>query len=51
LLFKYRKPPGHQIGLAKIESLHGILVLKQLTQRTKREYAANFSTETLKEIP
>jgi chromosome segregation ATPase len=30
LLFKYRKPPGHQTDLTKIDSPHGILLLKQL---------------------
>jgi hypothetical protein len=27
--FKYRKPPGHQTDLTKIEPLQGILSLKQ----------------------
>jgi hypothetical protein len=36
--FRYRKPPGHQTDLTKIEPLHSILSLKQLAQRTKKEY-------------
>jgi hypothetical protein len=27
--FRYRKPPGHQTDLSKIEPPHGILSLKQ----------------------
>jgi hypothetical protein len=36
--FKYRKPPGHQTDMTNIEPLHGILFLKQLAQRTEKEY-------------
>jgi hypothetical protein len=36
--FRYRKPPGHQRDMTKMETLHSILKLKQLTQRTRKEY-------------
>jgi hypothetical protein len=36
--FRYRKPPGHQADLTKIEPPHGILSLKQQAQRTEKEY-------------
>jgi uncharacterized membrane protein YheB (UPF0754 family) len=36
--FKYRKPPGHQTDLAKIELPHDILSLKQQAHRTEKEY-------------
>jgi hypothetical protein len=36
--FKYRKPPGHQTDMTKIEPLHSTLSLKQLSQRAKKEY-------------
>jgi hypothetical protein len=36
--FRYRKPPGHQTDLTKIEPPHGILSLKQHTQRIEKEY-------------
>jgi hypothetical protein len=35
-LFRYRKPPGHQAALTKIEPLHGLLLLKLLTENTER---------------
>jgi hypothetical protein len=38
LPFRYRKPPGHQTDMIKIEPFHNILSLKQLAQRTKKEY-------------
>jgi hypothetical protein len=34
----YRKPPRHQTDMTKIEPLHGILYLKQLAQRIRKEY-------------
>jgi hypothetical protein len=36
--FRYRKPPGHQTDLTIIDPPHGILSLKQLAQRTEKEY-------------
>jgi hypothetical protein len=36
--FRYRKPPGHQTDLAKIELPHDILSLKQQAHRTEKEY-------------
>jgi chromosome segregation ATPase len=36
--FRYRKPPGHQTGLTKIELPHGILSLKQQAQRIEKGY-------------
>jgi hypothetical protein len=36
--FRYRKPPGHQKDMTKIEPLCGILLLKQLAQRIREEY-------------
>jgi hypothetical protein len=36
--FRYRKPPGHQTDLNKIESSHDILSLKQQAQRVEKEY-------------
>jgi hypothetical protein len=33
----YRKPLGHEKDLTKREPLHGILSLKQLAQRAKKE--------------
>jgi hypothetical protein len=36
-LFRYRKPPGHQTDLTKIEPFHSILSLRQV-QRTEKEY-------------
>jgi hypothetical protein len=36
--FRYRKPPGHQTHLTKIEPPHGILSLKQQAQRIEKEY-------------
>jgi hypothetical protein len=38
LPFSYRKPPGHQIDMTKTEPIHSILYLKQLAQRTRKEY-------------
>jgi hypothetical protein len=38
LAIQCRKPPEHQTDLTKIELLCSILSLKQLTQRTKKEY-------------
>jgi hypothetical protein len=35
--FRYRRPPGHQTDLRKIEPPHGILSLKKQAQRTGRE--------------
>jgi hypothetical protein len=34
----YRKLPGYQTDMTKIEPLHGILYLKQLAQRARKEY-------------
>jgi hypothetical protein len=34
--FRYRKPPGHQTVLTKIELLHDILSLKQQAQRIEK---------------
>jgi hypothetical protein len=34
----YRKPPGHQTNLTKIELPHNILSLKQQVQRLEKEY-------------
>jgi hypothetical protein len=36
--FRYRKPPGHQTDLAKIELSHDISSLKQQAQRTEKDY-------------
>jgi hypothetical protein len=36
--FRYRKPPGHQTDLIKIELPHNILSLKQQAQRIEKEY-------------
>jgi hypothetical protein len=36
--FRYRKLPGHQADITKTEHLHSILLLKQLAQRTRKEY-------------
>jgi hypothetical protein len=36
--FRYRKPPGHQTDLTKIELPHNILSLKQQAQRIWKEY-------------
>jgi hypothetical protein len=36
--FRYRKPPRHQTDMTKIEPLHGVLLLKQQTQRTWKEF-------------
>jgi hypothetical protein len=36
--FRYRKPPGHQTHLTKIELPHDILSLKQQAQRIEKEY-------------
>jgi hypothetical protein len=36
--FRYRKPPGHQTDLTKIEHPHSILSLKQLAKRTEKKY-------------
>jgi hypothetical protein len=36
--FRYRKPPGYQTGLTKIEPFHSILSLKQLLQGIEKEY-------------
>jgi hypothetical protein len=36
--FSYRKPPGHQIDLTKIELPHDISSLKQQAQRIEKEY-------------
>jgi hypothetical protein len=38
LSIRYRKPPGHQTDLTKIEPLHSILSLKQQAQRTEEDY-------------
>jgi hypothetical protein len=35
---QYRKPPGHQTDLTKIELPHNILSLKQQAQRAEKEY-------------
>jgi hypothetical protein len=35
---RYKKPPGHQIDLTKIEIPHDILSLKQQAQRIEKEY-------------
>jgi hypothetical protein len=35
--FRYRKPPGHQTDLTKIELLHNILSFKQQAQRMEKE--------------
>jgi hypothetical protein len=35
---QYRKPPGHQTDLTKIEVPHDILSLKQQAQRIEKEY-------------
>jgi hypothetical protein len=35
---RYRKPPGHQTDLTKIELPHDILSLKQQAQRIEKEY-------------
>jgi hypothetical protein len=35
---RYRKPPGHQRDLAKMEPPHSILSLKQQAQRIEKEY-------------
>jgi hypothetical protein len=32
------KPPVHQTDITKIEPLHGILYLRQLAQRTRKEH-------------
>jgi hypothetical protein len=34
--FRYRKPPGHQTDLTKIEHPHNILSLKQQAQNRER---------------
>jgi hypothetical protein len=34
---RYRKPPGHQTDLSKVEPPHSIISLKQQAQRTKKE--------------
>jgi hypothetical protein len=34
--FRYRKPPGHQTKLTKIEPLHSMLSLKHLSQTTDK---------------
>jgi hypothetical protein len=36
--FRYRKPPGHQKDLTKIELAHDIFSFKQEAQRTEKEY-------------
>jgi hypothetical protein len=36
--FRYRKPPGHQTDLTKIQLLHDILSLKQQAQRIEKKY-------------
>jgi hypothetical protein len=36
--FRYRKPPGHQTDLTKIEPLYSILSLKELPQRTEKKW-------------
>jgi hypothetical protein len=36
--FRYRKPPGHQTDLTKIELPHNIVSLKQEAQRIEKEY-------------
>jgi hypothetical protein len=36
--FRYRKLPGHQIVLIKVNPVHSILSLKQLAQSTEKEY-------------
>jgi hypothetical protein len=35
---RYRKPPGHQTDLTKIELPHDILSSKQQTERMEKEY-------------
>jgi hypothetical protein len=37
-LFRYRKPPGHQTDMTKIELPHNILSLKQKAQTIEKEY-------------
>jgi hypothetical protein len=37
-LLRYRKPPGHQTDLTKIELSHDILLLKQQAQRIEKKY-------------
>jgi hypothetical protein len=39
--FRYRKPPGHQTDLTKIELPHNILSLKQQPQRIKNIEGCN----------
>jgi hypothetical protein len=36
--FRYRKPPGHQTDLTKIELPYNILSLKQQAKRIQKEY-------------
>jgi hypothetical protein len=36
--FGYRKPPGHQTDLTKIELYQGMLSIKQQAQRIEKEY-------------
>jgi hypothetical protein len=36
--FRYRKPPGQQIDMTKIEPLHSTLYVKQLSQIIRKEY-------------
>jgi hypothetical protein len=36
--FRYRKPPGQQIDLIKLQLPHNILSLKQQAQRIEKEY-------------
>jgi hypothetical protein len=38
VFYRYRKLPGHQKDLTKIELPHDILSLKQQAQRIKKEY-------------
>jgi hypothetical protein len=35
---RYRRPPGHQTDLTKIEPLHSKLLLKQQAQRMEKKY-------------
>jgi hypothetical protein len=38
MTFRYRKPPGHQTALTKIEPPHDILSLKQQEQKIEKKY-------------
>jgi hypothetical protein len=34
--FRFRRPPGQQTDMTKIETFHNILLLKQLSQRQRK---------------